>query len=66
MIRVVLLAGTEERPRAVEQAMKLLGHKVLGFNSVEGYLVVRKLEAEAILAALKRYNINAELKTLPS
>lgn len=64
MLRVVLLAGTGERAQALDRAMKLLGTKIIGYNSVEGYLVVRKLEADAIVGALKRYGIPAEARII--
>ncbi len=66
MLRVVLLAGTDECAEAVTRAVKLLGPKVIGYNPVEGWLLVPKIEAQAVVKALELHGLPSEIRTIPS
>ncbi len=65
MLRVVLLADGDERVPLMARALELLGPKVIAYNTTEGYLVVRKVEADAIVKALQRHGFAAETRVLP-
>ncbi len=66
MLRVVLLAEADDLAQTVTRAVKLLGPKVIGYHPIEGWLLVPKIEAEAILKALKLNGMPAETRPIPS
>lgn len=45
---------------AVARAVKLLGPKVIGYHPEQGWLLVSKIEADAIVKALKLNGISAK------
>ncbi len=48
----------------LSRALKLLGPKVLAYDARQGWLMVRKEEAESVVRALAAAGIEAEITTI--